>query len=379
VTSNLTSSGAAAQPPHWTAAVGTPVSAADLNTFIVAWGQWLADISGAVEAADNRAANTAHPDRYTGDVTLTQTLLQTLVERTAELDRCYDGGRTDPIVIDQCVTLISGRGNSSRLALVEAATLLCAQLDRLVSQLNADIWADPNIGQRWADTLAVADQIRDTAGRSSVTECVTLAGQASALVADFTHDINTGTVTAADIAQRVASISATVVSTWQQITEHLAAANTVRGLHQRYRELLQQLDDRYVTVDAEMRRCHEKLTRPPSPTIPARPAPVPIDDSVTDDSTWKERLPLWETAVDELGNVVSELDAIIRWCRAAMNERDDLRGLLAASAARGAARGPLTVNQERAYAAAHAALYIAPCDVAAARELVNTFRDTLAT
>ncbi len=375
---------ALAAPPTAPGSLTAPPRSAAVLEFLDALRRWRDDLNGALNALDRRAQVASTPDTFTADLELAMSLWESINQRTDDLVKAWDSGRVGPAELATIAELTWGRlpdplGNPSAFSLPEATTLASALEARLAARLDADTIAGSGAADRIGplrETLARARDLAETLG----TAPDHLPGEADRLAADLDNALagSSGPTAlgaaigriadAAEVLERDLIKEASRRSTAQASAAELAARLTALG-----------------PVEARVREvaalCRDKIAGAPRLGVPevSRLGPVPGVPAGSHDSA------AWATAHAALAAYRSRLDQVTaalaeaeRRFTAPLTERAELRGLAEAYQARASAAGLAEDSQlYKGFDALRAVLWHAPCDLAAARPLVESYVDAV--
>jgi hypothetical protein len=365
---------ALASPPAPPGSLTSPAGPGDVLRYLDELRRWRDDLRTALDALDRRARVASNADAFTADLTLALSLAESIDRRTDELITTWDSGRVGDKELAQLAQLMWGRlpdalGNPSAFSLSEATTLTAALEARLAARLDADTIAGSGAADRIAplrETLARCHDLATTLERR-VDEAEALAAQLAAALASDPKTLadQIGRIgDAADLLERDliketalrASVSRDAATLATRVAELTATAAEVRET---------------------AHRCRDKIADPPRLAVPdvAALGPVPpVPDGPDVPGTWTAARAALDAYQARLEQAAAALAEAGRRYAAPLAERAELRGLAdayrAKAAAAGLAEDPALDVQ---FAAARAELWLAPCDVMAARRLVETY------
>jgi hypothetical protein len=365
---------ALASPPAPPGSLTSPAGPGEVLRYLDELRRWRDDLRTALDALDRRARVASNADAFTADLTLALSLAESIDRRTDELITTWDSGRVGDKELAQLAQLMWGRlpdalGNPSAFSLSEATTLAAALEARLAARLDADTIAGSGAADRIAplrETLARCHDLATTLERR-VDEAEALAAQLAAALASDPKTLadQIGRIgDAADLLERDliketalrASVSRDAATLATRVAELTATAAEVRET---------------------AHRCRDKIADPPRLAVPdvAALGPVPpIPDGPDVPGTWTAARAALDAYQARLEQAAAGLAEAGRRYAAPLAERAELRGLAEAYRAKAAAAGlaedPALDVQ---FAAARAELWLAPCDVMAARRLVETY------
>jgi hypothetical protein len=347
--------------------LGEAIDAAPLLAYLEALGRWRDDRRAELDRIDAAALRAEDPDSFTGDLTLALTLWQAVTDRLTELVTAWDSGRVDRTQREEMSRLIWGRLGQGTLgvSLVEA-TRLC---DAVTGSLRSRLAFDPAAAEVAARVAAV---------RAGLYRCTELLQQHRDLIPGAADRVDLLQRRVADLAKRAtqgADVSGpfAVLEADAAHTERdlIVAASGRRDLA-RDRAAAQARRDELETREEALRvlaqRCAERIAKPPRLAIPdlERLGPVPAERAAVD---------AYQARLEQVAAALAFAESAYT---APLAERDELRGRLAAFAAKAAATGRDGDSAlAAAHAAAHAVLWNAPCDVDEARRLVTAYQHLL--
>ena len=363
-----------AQAPAAPGRLGQAIPATDLLAYLEALGRWRADRRQELDRIDAAALAATDSDTYTSDLTLAMTMWQSVTERLERLTAIWDSGRVGPQQREEMSRLIWGTGLGSGpgvggaglgLSLVEASRLS----DALTAALRARLAFDPVA----ADVAARIAATRATLQRSAEA----LAGVRTARPATVPdidalrrrlEELSTRAAAGSDVTGPLGAIESTAARAERDL---IVAAASHRDLGRDYRATLErrrELQEQAVALRALVDLAVSKVT--PTPRMA-----VPEVDRLGKVPQTREALASYRARLE---NVAAALKMADQAYSAALRERDDLRGLLLAFAAKAAATGragdPVV---SAAYDRARSVLWTAPCPIPEARELVAAYQRSL--
>jgi hypothetical protein len=355
-----------AQAPTAPGRLGEAIPAADLLGYLSALTRWRGDRRQELDRIDAAALQATDAATYTSDVTLAMTIWQSISDRLEKLNQVWDSGRVGPQQREEISRLIWGTGGAGLgLSLVEATRLsdaLTASLrarlafDPVAADVAARIAATRATLQRCAEALAARrtskpDPLPDVEGMRRRLE--KLAGKAAA---------------GSDVRGPLAVIEGTAARAERDL---IMAAAGHQDLSRDYRAALErrhELESQAVELRALVALVISKVT--PTPRLA-----VPDVDRLGRVPQTKPELDAYRARLD---TVAAALAQAHKAYAAALSERDDLRGLLLALAAKASATGrsgnPVV---GAAYDRAREVLWSAPCSLPQARELVAAYQSAL--
>jgi hypothetical protein len=331
-------------------------TAAQMATLLAQWNDWLSARTDTMLSLEDRV-RTAGSDKDRAD------LAAAFVARKAVADRLEQ--ISDRVAHDRAAAatlanepLLDTLGASVGANLADAATLVDAIVDRveshvatverqsandveLATRADSDLTVAERLAQQLGSDVNRAAQLR--ADLSSRRELAAVAARASAL---------RGELEAIDGERRQ------LFAAWAGLPDRLRA-----------------LSDSEASLRTLAERCRDKIADPPTLAIPSVGAVGnwPATDEL-------QAMP-WPAARGTMSPVIAKvqrLDAALAEARRRfqqpLDERDDLRGLLQAFRDKAAAHGLAEdADLEPMYRKAEVVLWAAPCDVAGARSLVDSY------
>jgi hypothetical protein len=353
--------------------------AADPNVllgYLRALRDWVAQRRRELDGLDGAAQRSADPDDHTADVTLSMALWQSVSERCQQLDLLWDSGRADVLTREQMSRVIFGRLSGSpadaslRLSVVEA----CRLSDALAAQLRARLSFDPRASEavvRVGALRASLERLRELVKEEPTwaPQVETLASRVDAVatraarggdVDGVLHDLEVDTaraerdlvVTTATKLRQARSAEATAA---ELIADRTRAASEVAAL-----------EHRRTRLQALVTRCTAEITPAPVYAVPDVSALGSVPTGRADLDAFTQRL----------DTVVRAMDMVEQAYGRPLAEYEELVGLLTsyqAMAGRTGRESDAAVT--RALAEAQVTLAARPCDIAAARLAVTTFRE----
>ncbi len=349
---------------------------------------WVAQRKRELDGIDASAMRSSDPDDYTGDITLSMALWQSVNERTQRLDQLWDSGRADAVTREQMSQVIWGRlstsgsaggaggmaGSSLSLSVVEA----CRLSDALAAQLRSRLSFDPRASDgavRVAALRAGLERLRELVKQEPSwgaqvellgTRIADLASRA-ARGGDVDGPLHQLEV---DAARAERDLVVTTATKLRDARSKEAEAADLAADRSRAASEVAALEHRRLRLLALVERCVAEITPAPRYAVPdvAALGPVPARRAELDAFTRR------------LGLVVRAMDVVEDGYGRPLTEYEELVGLLTsyrsmAEKASRADEAALVVALGRA----GAALAARPCDIAAARLAVTTFRELVRT
>jgi hypothetical protein len=361
-------------PPTPPGSLTAPPAPRDVLSYLNALRRWRDDLRAALNAVDRRAQVASSMDAFTGDLTLALSLAESINRRTDELITTWDSGRVGDKELAQLAQLMWGRlpdalGNPSAFSLSEATTLAAALQAHLVARLDADSIAGSGVADRVAplrDTLARCQELT-TALERRVDDADELIRQLDAALASDAKTLGDEVRRIADAAELLERDLIKETSLRASVSRD-AAALSMR---------VAQLGRTAAGVRETAQRCRDKIAYPPRLAIPDVAAlgsvpPVPHGPDVP--GTWTAARASLDAYTARLDRAATALAEAGRRYAAPLAERAELRGLAEAyhakAGAAGLAEDPTLDGNWRPL---RDALWKAPCDIVAARRLVEAY------
>ncbi len=335
-------------------------SSAEFESTLDQWATWITDHTDTLLALDERARVAGTPGDQ-ADIAAAFVARKALALRLDEIraqvsrDRRAAAALTAAPVVDD---LGGPVGND----LADAANLLDAVLQRVAGNLDR----------------AEADHADDLRLRAVVADQLALAQRLSALLGSQVNRV-------AKIADRVAAAGrgedefAAIAGPLQSVAAELesAAAHRVDVLDrlQRAAEHIENLRSTEVNVRELVARCREKVLQAPNLAVPSVDAlgETPVVDPAAGEP-WVATLGRVQPWLDRVERVGAALEFARTKFQAALDERDQQRGLLQAFRDKAAAHGFGEHQEiEPLYRAAEEVLWSAPCDLVAAAPMVQLY------
>ncbi len=364
-----------AQAPAAPGRLGQAIPAAELIAYLEALGDWRAARRQELDRIDAAALRAQDSDSYTSDLTLAMTMWQSVTDRLEQLTKVWDSGRVGPQQREEMSRMIWGTGlginggaggTGLGLSLVEA----CRLSDALTAALRTRLSFDPvaaDLAARIAATRATVQRVTEG-----------LADTRSARPGTI-PDVDAMRRRLEELAVRAAAGSdvtgpfAVLESTAARAERDLIVASAAhRDLGRDYRAAL----ERRRELEAEAVQLRALVEQAVSAVTPTPRMAVPDVDRLG-------RVPQTREALDKYRARLETVAAALKMAGSAyagaLNERDDLRGLLRAYAAKASATGrAVDPAVAAAYEQARAVLWSAPCPIPQARELVAAYQHSLA-
>lgn len=365
---------ALASPPTPPGSLTSPAAPRDVLHYLDELRRWRDDLRIALDALDRRTQVASSSDAFTADLTLALSLAESISRRTDELITTWDSGRVTDKELAQLAQLMWGRlpdalGNPSAFSLSEATTLAAALEARLAARLDADTIAGSGAADRIAplrETLARCHDLATTLERR-VDEASALADQLEAALASDAKTLG------AQIGRIADSADLLERDLIKETALRASVSRDVATLAAR----VAQLSTTAAGVRETAQRCRDKIAAPPRLAVPdlAALGPVPpIPDGADVPGSWTAARAALDAYQARLEQAAAALAEAGRRYAAPLTERAELRGLAEAYRAKAAAAGLVEDPAlDAQFAATRAELWRAPCDVAAARSLVETY------
>lgn len=363
-----------ATPPTAPGSLTAPAAPRAVLGYLDELRRWRDDLRTALHALDRRAQVASTPDAFTGDLTLALSLTESIDRRTDKLIGTWDSGRVGDPELAALAQLMWGRlpdafGNPSAFSLSEATTLAAALQARLAARLDADAIAGSGAADRirpLRETLTRCHDLAATLGRHG--------GEAETLRDQLEAALHSDPATLGADVTRVADGA-------ELLERDLIKETSLRASVERDSAALASRVAELTTVEADVRataeRCREKIAAPPRLAVPdvgALGAVPPIPDGPDAPGTWTAA----RTALDgyraKLDRAAAALAEAGRRYAAPLAERAELRGLAEAYQAKAGAAGVVEDSAlDALFAELRAVLWHAPCDLGAARPLVDGY------
>jgi len=341
-----------------------------LSGYLTGLADWVERRRRELDRIDEAALRSTDPDAYTGDVTLSMALWQSVSDRQAALLRLWDSGRADATARERMSQVIwaridPGAGATApggmALSLVEA----CRLSDALAVQLSTRLAFDPSAADapvRVAAVRAALERLREL-----VKQEPSWSAQVQNL-AQRTDDLATRAMRGGDVsgplaqletdaAQAERDLIVRTASVRQAERDRVAAAHRLVADRQRAADQLAALQVREDAARALVARCVAEIAKAPRFAVPEPDVlgPVPADRAALD--AYLARLDAVDRAMTYLETAYG----------APLARREELIGLLdvyRVMARRAGQEGDPVVAA--ALEQVRATLAAVPCDVAAA-------------
>ncbi len=331
-------------------------TAEHMEALLAQWSDWLAGRTDAMLSLEDRV-RTAGSDADRAD------LAAAFVARKAVGDRLQaiaDLAERDRVEAASLATqpLVDNLGGPVGQNLADAAALVDAIVRRVelhVSTVEAEAAGEVILATRADSDLSVAERLANQLG-SHVNQAAQLRGDLSARRG------------LAAIASRAAELR----------SELERADAERRQIFDKWRALadrLNSLADDEASVRQLAERCREKVVQAPTLAVPSVDA---LGDLVSSDELaampWAAARTMMAPILDKIERLDDALTEARRRYQLPLDDRDDLRGLLQAFRDKADAHGfAESGDLEPLYRQAESYLWAAPCDVSAARALVDRY------
>jgi hypothetical protein len=344
--------------------------------YLRALRDWVAQRKRELDGIDAAAQRAADPDDYTGDVTLSMALWQSVNERCRQLDLLWDSGRADALTREQMSRVIFGRlggvpGDATvSLSVVEA----CRLSDALAAQLRARLAFDPRASEaavRVAALRAALERLRELVKQEPTwsAQVETLATRIDAVATRAARGGDVDGVLHAievDAARAERDLVVTTATKLRVARSAEAAAAELAADRTRAASEVAALGHRRTRLLALVERCLAETAPAPRYAVPDVTAlgPPPQERAALDAFTRR------------LGAVVRAMDVVEEAYGRPLADLEEITGLMDGYQ-RMAERLGRAADPAVAVALHKAQVTLAerPCDVAAARLAVTTFRE----
>jgi hypothetical protein len=340
---------------------------------------WVDQRKNELDGLDAAALRATDPGSYTGDVTLSMALWQSVRDRSGQLERLWDSGRANVVDREKMSQVIWGRlasvsssGGADGMALSLAEG--CRLSDALAAQLRVRLSFDPRASQgavRVAALRAGLDRLREL-----VKQEPSWAPQVD-LLAGRIDDVATRAARGADVDGVLGQLendaarcerdlivtTATKLQSQRSAGQQAAmlAADRVRASTE-----IAALEHREPAVRELAARCVAQVRPAPRFAVPE----VAVLGEVPQGRAGLDAF------LHRLGDVVRAMDVVERAYAAPLARRDELSGLFDAYRVRAHATGRDADPQVvAAGTAAHDLLHAVPCDLPAAAAAVTAYQD----
>jgi hypothetical protein len=365
---------ALASPPTPPGSLTTPAAPRDVLAYLDELRRWRDDLRTALDALDRRARVASAADTFTGDLTLSLSLSESIGRRTDEVIATWDSGRVGDKELAALAQLMWGRlpdalGNPSAFSLSEATTLAAALEARLAARLDADTIAGSGAADRLEPLRETLARCRDLAATLQ-----RRADEAAALTTDLDAALRADAKTLGDEITSIADAA-------EMLERDLIKETSLRASVSRDTAALSARVAALEQMEAEARTtaqlCRDKIADPPRLAVPdiAALGPVPpMPDGPDQPGTWTAARAALDDYSQRLDRAAAALAEAGRRYAAPLTERSELRGLADAyhtkAGVKGLAEDPALDAQ---WAELRAALWQAPCDLRAARTHLEAY------
>lgn len=329
-------------------------TATQIDELIREWNEWVGARTDALLSLEDRVRS-AGTDADQADVAAAFVCRKAITDRLQEVATLAASDRAKAAALaDQ--PLVDDLGGPVGANLTDAATLLDAVVQRV----------ERSVGAREVQQAAEAGSRAEADADLAIAE--RLAGELGMQVNQVAHlraALQAGTDrehVVAEAATVRASLEAAAADRTELLQRWAAAGDRLAGL---------------ATVEERVRelavRCREKVVQAPPLAVPSAAA-IELDTSDLSALTWVAA----RNRITPVLARIDRLDAALRQAeqrfQAALDRRDDLRGLLQAFADKASAGGVMELPElDALYQEAKAVLWSAPCDLARGGELVDRY------
>jgi hypothetical protein len=361
--------------------LGEAASVPALSQYLDALSDWTRRRKAELDRIDAASLRATDPDIYTGDVTLSMVLWQSVSDREVALLKVWDSGRADQTARERMSQLIWGRLESTgtgaaagaavgglSLSLVEA----CRLSDALVAQLGTRLAFDPSAADGPARVAALRAALERL--RALVTQEPSWGPQVDTLsfrVDDVaTRAARGGDVSGAlkqletDAARAERDLIVTTASRKEAVRDRVRAAERLVVDRRTAADRLAALQTREDEARALVDRCAAQIADAPRFAVPEPDVlgPVPTERAELD------------AYLARLADVGRAMDFVERAYRAPLALRDELRGRLDAYRVKAHRTGrDADPAVAESLARVRAALGAVPCDVRACETLLEEY------
>lgn len=355
-----------AQAPVAPGRLGQAIPEGQLLAYLEKLRAWRADRKRELDRIDEAATRARDGDAYIEDLKLAMTMWQSVTDRLTRLEKVWDSGRVAPQQREEMSRLIWGAGSAGPggigLSLVEAVRLSDALTTALRTRLSFDPVA-ADVAARIAATRAGLRRSSEQLASSRIVRPSEMPDldRLSRRLEELAVQATQG----ADVTGPFAVLEAQAARAERDLivreASHRDLGRDYRATLARFREL----EAREEALRALVAEVTAAVTPPPRLAVP--------------DVERLGRVPQTREALDQyrarLERVAAAFDQAERAYTAALAEPDELRGRLAAFAAKAAARGRADETVVgRAYDAAHEVLSRSPVPLSEARSLIHVYQ-----
>jgi hypothetical protein len=333
-------------------------SATEIGQLITEWNEWLSARTDALLSLEDRVRS-AGTSADQADVAAAFVCRKAITDRLAQVATlaANDRGAASALAGQPLVDDLGGPVGSN---LTDAATLLDAVLQRVERSV---------AGREQQQAGEARSRAQADADLAAAERLAAELGMQANQVAQLREALAAGTDR-----EHVAAEAATVRASLE------AAAKERAVLLQRWAAVggrLETLSATETRVRELAARCREKVVQAPPLAVPSVAA-IDLDRSDVSALTWvaaRNRITPGLARVDRLEAALAEAE---RRFRAALDRRDDLRGLLQSFADKASAGGVMELPElDGLYQEAKAVLWAAPCDLVRGGELVDRYVATV--
>jgi len=336
--------------------VAAAPTAAQMAALLAQWNDWLSARTDAMLSLEDRV-RTAGSDQDRADLAAAFVARKVVGERLEQIsDLVHDDRARASALANE--PLLDALGASVGANLADAAALIDAIVNRVESNVSTVEQRSANeveLSTRADADLTVAERLAQQLG-SDVRRAAQLRADLSAR-----RDLSGLVTRAAALRGELETLDA----------ERLQLFTTWATLHDR----LQALGQTEASVRQLAERCRDKIAHPPTLAIPSVAAmgepPGAVDLHVM---PWPAARAVMSPVITKLQRLDAALAEARRRFQQPLDDRDDLRGLLQAFRDKADAHGfGEDAELEPMYRRAQSVLWAAPCDLAAARPLVDGY------
>ncbi|HZX53735.1 MAG TPA: hypothetical protein VFE86_03600 [Ilumatobacteraceae bacterium] len=331
-------------------------TAAQMAALLAQWNDWLSARTDTMLSLEDRV-RTAGSDTERADLAAAFVARKAVADRLEEISDLTQRDAAGAAALAN-EPLVDTLGASVGANLSDAAALIDAIVDRVeshVATVERQSATDVELATRADADLAIAERLAQQLG-SHVNRAAQLRSDLSSR-----RDLAAVAGRAAALRSELESIDEErrqLFATWAELPDRLGA-----------------LSDSEASLRQLAERCRDKIANPPTLAIPSVAAVESLPETVDLQSMpW----PAARSTMSPLIAKVQRLDAALAEARRRfqqpLSERDDLRGLLQSFRDKAGAHGlGEDSDLEPLYRRAEEVLWAAPCDLAAARPLVDEY------
>jgi hypothetical protein len=359
--------------------LGTAATTVELRDYLDRLGRWREGRRRELDRLDEVARVAEDPDSYSGDVTLSMALWQSVSDRYDQLLQRWDSGRADAVARERMSQLIWGRLDAGGSALggipggfgVSLADA-CRLSDALASQLKARLSFDP----RAAESSVRVRRLRAAVHRlQALVEQEPDSAEQVRNLASRVDDLGTAASEGADVSGPLAALEVVVVrlerdlivstakrrqldrdrdrAAAELVEDRVRAMNESQALERRQHQLLSLVDE-----------CVRQVVPAPRLAVPEPEALGPVPTSRADVDDYLGRLAEVARAMDHVEMVYT---APLDECRELAGR---LGGYHTMASRTGQAEDPVIWQ---AWERARDAVSAVPCELDTARALVSDY------